>query len=365
MNVPRLRFKEFNKSYNTKEIKEITYNVASGKISKPVEDGNYNIYGSMGKIGTSNFYDYEGEKVLVARVGANAGSVNKINEKCCISDNTLVLEPKDVLNDYLYYSLKHYNPQKLIFGSGQPLVTGGQLKQIKLGIPEEKEQLKVANFLSLLDKKIELQTKKIEALKLFKKGLFDTQLKTNEKELIMFDDFLDEATEKSSIQNQYPVLSSTSKGLFLQSDYFKKQASSENNVGYKILKRNQLVLSPQNLWMGNININNIFDIGIVSPSYRVYNIDIKKIDLNYFNYWIKTPKALYSYLISSEQGASIVRRNLNIEMFNQISLKIPDLEKQHIIGNRIYQFYLKINLEEEKLKLLYKLKKGLMQNMFI
>ena len=151
----------------------------------------------------------------------------------------------------------------------------------------------------------------------------------------------------------------------MQSHYFNKQASCENNVGYKILKRNQLVLSPQNLWMGNININNIFDIGIVSPSYRVYNIDIKKMDLNYFNYWIKTPKALYSYLISSEQGASIVRRNLNIEMFNQISLKIPNLEKQHIIGNRIYQFDLKINLEEEKLKLLYKLKKGLMQKMFI
>ena len=181
----------------------------------------------------------------------------------------------------------------------------------------------------------------------------------------MFDDFLDEVTEKSSIQNQYPVLSSTSKGLFLQSYYFNKQASSENNVGYKILKRNQLVLSPQNLWMGNININNIFDIGIVSPSYRVYNIDIKKMDLNYFNYWIKTPKALYSYLISSEQGASIVRRNLNIEMFNQISLKVPKLEKQHIIGNKIYQFNLKINFEEEKLKQLHKLKKALLQNMFV
>ena len=88
-------------------------------------------------------------------------------------------------------------------------------------------------------------------------------------------------------------------------------------------------------------------------------------DFNYFNYWIKTPKALYSYLISSEQGASVVRRNLNIEMFNQISLKVPNLEKQHIIGNKIYQFDLKISLEEEKLKQLHKFKKGLMQNMFI
>ena len=52
-------------------------------------------------------------------------------------------------------------------------------------------------------------------------------------------------------------------------------------------------------------------------------------------------------------------------MFNQISLKIPNLEKQHIIGNKIYQFNLKINFEEEKLKQLHKLKKALLQNMFI
>lgn len=205
----------------------------------------------------------------------------------------------------------------------------------------------------------------ISVSSLFKKGLFDNQLEKNEKKLIMFDDFLDEITEKSIIQNQYPVLSSTSKGLYLQSEYFNIKASSENNIGYKILKRNQLVLSPQNLWMGNINVNNKFNIGMVSPSYKVYNIDIKKIDLNYFNYWIKTPKALYNYLISSEQGASIVRRNLNIEMFNQISLRVPELEKQHIIGDKIYQFNLKINLEKKKMEYLQKLKKWLLQNMFI
>ena len=62
------------------------------------------------------------------------------------------------INDYLYYSLSHYEPKRLIFGSGQPLVTGGQLKKIKLGIPSNNEQLKVSNFMNLLDKKIELQS---------------------------------------------------------------------------------------------------------------------------------------------------------------------------------------------------------------
>jgi len=181
MNVPKLRFKEFNDEYNIKEIDEITFSVSSGKISNNLEDGEYNVYGSMGIIGTSNFYDYCGEKVLVARVGANAGSVNRINEKCCISDNTLVLEPKNIINDYLYYSLSHYEPKRLIFGSGQPLVTGGQLKKIKLGIPNNSEQLKVSNFMNLLDKKIELQNKKIEDLKLFKSYTKNQLFRNGEK----------------------------------------------------------------------------------------------------------------------------------------------------------------------------------------
>ena len=384
MNVPKLRFKGFSDEYIELKLKDICLFYSGGT---PISS-NRNFYtgyvpfirsGEIHKAKTELFVTDEAIKnssakyvkkgdLLFALYGATSGDVaiSKING--VINQAILCIKPQKFYNQIYIKYLLELNKKSILnkyIQGGQGNLSANIIKNIKFNFCSFKEQSKVANFLLLLDKKIELQVKKIEALKLFKKGLFDIQLKINGKESIMFDDFLDEVTEKSSIQNQYPVLSSTSKGLFLQSDYFNKQASSENNVGYKILKRNQLVLSPQNLWMGNININNIFDIGIVSPSYRVYNIDIKKMDLNYFNYWIKTPKALYSYLISSEQGASIVRRNLNIEMFNQISLKVPKLEKQHIIGNKIYQFNLKINFEEEKLKQLHKLKKALLQNMFV
>ena len=389
MNAPKLRFKEFTDDWKSDKISNLTtYVDYRGKTPVKTETGIFLITAKNVKKG---YIDYNCSKEYVEASQYNAimhrglpkvgdvlvtteapcGNVAQIdNANVALAQRIIKYRGNDLINnDFLKYELlsDYFQTELKRVASGGTVygVKGSTLHQMSINYCSKEEQTKIAQFLSLLDKKIELQKRKIKALKLFKKGLFDIQLKINGKESIMFDDFLDEVTEKSSIQNQYPVLSSTSKGLFLQSDYFNKQASSENNVGYKILKRNQLVLSPQNLWMGNININNIFDIGIVSPSYRVYNIDIKKMDLNYFNYWIKTPKALYSYLISSEQGASIVRRNLNIEMFNQISLKIPNLEKQHIIGNRIYQFDLKINLEEEKLKLLYKLKKGLMQKMFI
>ena len=83
---------------------------------------------------------------------------------------------------------------------------------------------------------------------------------------------LKEVNEKTTVINQYEVISSTNNGLYLQKDYFNREIASKDNIGYKILKRNQVVLSPQNLWMGNINLNSKYDIGMVSPSYKIFNI---------------------------------------------------------------------------------------------
>lgn len=68
--------------------------------------------------------------------------------------------------------------------------------------------------------------------------------------------------------------------MLTQEEYFKKQIGSKENKGYKILRLNQLVLSPQNLWLGNINLNQRFDIGIVSPSYRIYNLN-QRFNINF------------------------------------------------------------------------------------
>lgn len=197
-----------------------------------------------------------------------------------------------------------------------------------------------------------------------KKGLF-SNIAFDNMQKFKLEEILQEQNEKSTIVNQYKILSSTANGLFLQSEYFNKQAASENNIGYKILKRNQLVLSPQNLWMGNININDKYDIGIVSPSYKIFNIDTSIINIQYFNNWIRTPRALYEYMISSEQGASIVRRNLNMDLFNSIIIKLPPINIQNKIGENIYSFNRLIELESNKLIKLQKLKKGFMQNMFV
>ena len=75
------------------------------------------------------------------------------------------------LKVYLFYSFQNVNWKKYDESTGVPSLSSSTIESVECSIPSPNEQIKVANFLSLLDKKIELQTKKIEDLKLFKKGL--------------------------------------------------------------------------------------------------------------------------------------------------------------------------------------------------
>ena len=362
---PKLRFSNFINDYEIKDVSDITSNISSGKISKQLEDGEYNVYGSMGIIGKSNFYDYAGEKVLVARVGANAGSVNKINEKCCISDNTLVLEPKDVLNDYLYYALSHYNPKKLIFGSGQPLVTGGQLKKIKLGIPSKEEQIKVSNFLSLLDKKIELQSKKIEDLKLFKMSTLDKYFNK------------DTCKEKALLKKYCSCLTGKSKAdkVDINGNYYIMDMGTVNSDG-NILKTkptfcNLDLLSYGDLVMPKDDIGGgliIGKTGFIDEDNKyvlgdhVYLLKVKDINSLFLHYQINSKyinKQLKRKVTGSAQLGLKSDNILNQEIY------IYSEEEQKKISNIFKLIDRKIELETEKIFKLINLKKGLMQNMFV
>ena len=157
-----MRFPEFKGEWKTAILGDIVKSISSGK-TKPSE-GEYNLYGSTGIIGRTPKPDYKGEMLLVARVGANAGYLQLINEQCGITDNTLIVVPTDVPTKYLYYFLLHLNLNRLVFGSGQPLITGGMLKKIKVQIGTKKEQDKISNLLSLLDERITTQNKIIDKL---------------------------------------------------------------------------------------------------------------------------------------------------------------------------------------------------------
>ena len=382
MNIPKLRFREFNDIWKESKLEDFTNVLMCKRIFANQTSESYEVpFYKIGTIGGTPdtfisrelFEEYKSKynyprtgEILITCSGTVGKCIIFNGEDSYFQDSNIVWldNPNNVVNNnFLYYVLSNVDWSRLN-STTIVRIYGDNLRQLKIKYPTEKEQIKIINTLSLLDKKIELQSKKIEDLKLFKKGLINSIGKNIEIEKIPLKNILAEQNRKTTKNNEYEILSSTSKGIYLQKDYFNKQAASDNNVGYKILKKNQLVLSPQNLWMGNININSKYNIGIVSPSYKIFDIN-NNIDIDFFDYWIKSPKALYEYKISSEQGASIVRRNLNMDLFYEIKVDIPKGKMQNKLGKIIKLLNLKIQYNENLLQKLQELKKGLMQNMFV
>ncbi|KRL08121.1 restriction endonuclease subunit S [Liquorilactobacillus hordei] len=170
-------------------------------------------------------------------------------------------------------------------------------------------------------------------------------------------DLLKEFSIKSKIEDEHKVLSSTNSGM----EFREGRVSGTSNLGYKIIKNGDLVLSPQNLWLGNININNIGK-GLVSPSYKTF--ELINIDSSFINPQLRTQKMLEEYKNSSTQGASVVRRNLEIDSFYQIKIFVPTISEQEKIGSFFQQLDNTIVLHQRRLTHLKKLKSGLLQKIF-
>lgn len=174
MNEPKLRFKADDGSqfpdWEEKRLEEIVGKISSGKDKAC--NGNYVLYGSTGIIGTCQSPTYKGRKILVARVGANAGTVNLVNDDCGVSDNTLIINNMDLCNfDWLYFYMVHKELGKMRFGSGQPLITGTMLRDLCIQLPNDFEQQKIAEFLSTIDTVIEKQKETVSAWEERKKGV--------------------------------------------------------------------------------------------------------------------------------------------------------------------------------------------------
>ena len=288
----------------------------------------------------------------------------------CIHDGWFVLRDyeqnfnKDYLCNLLISDIVQKQYKKIAAGGVVQNISSDLVNSVYISIPSLDEQRKIAGLLSLIDERIATQNKIIEKLESLIKGISNRLLYADNSMSIRIEEMLIERSERTKKNNQYEILSSTVNGIFSQRDYFSKDIASDNNVGYKIVHLHDIVLSPQNLWMGNINFNDKFDIGIVSPSYKVFSI-ADGFDKKYVAALLKTHHALYNYMLVSEQGASTVRRNLNYEAFEQLVFKIPSLNKQQEIGHVIS--LLKSQLENANLliKTYNSQKQYLLRQMFI
>ena len=243
------------------------------------------------------------------------------------------------------------------------------IDNLQISIPCKGEQQKIVAILTTQDRVIELKENRLAEKQRQKKYLMQ-QLLTGKKRLpgfsgewkkVKIGSFIKEIDERSTVNNQYEILSVTKNGMVFQSSHFNKQIASENNVGYKVVRRGNLAFSTMNLWMGSLDTLRICDIGIVSPAYKVFEFNQSLIVVNFAENYMKSAEMIWLYKANSEQGASIVRRNLDLQALLNSEVALPDISEQNAIAEVLSAAdreigLLRQDIEQEKQK-----KKALMQ----
>src|SRR5690554_2239279 len=154
---------------NWKEVKlEELIKFGNGK-QRPDSEGLIPVYGGNGILSYTNSNNYDGETLIIGRVGAYCGAVYYDNRPIWISDNALSGKPKDNYDTkFLYYFLKNIDLNQYAGGSSHPLVTQTLLNSLEFKVCiKHKEQKAIASVLSSLDDKIDLlhqQNQTLEAL---------------------------------------------------------------------------------------------------------------------------------------------------------------------------------------------------------
>ena len=396
MNVPKLRFKEFNDEWKKTNIKNVCNVVGGGTPDTnnlsywngdiqwftPSEIGKTKYISKSERTITDLGFKNSSAKMLpkgaillTSRATIGEASI-LLNEACTNQGFQSLIANKNIDNEFVFYSKELFKNEmyKKAFGSTFLEISKSNIEKIEISIPSLEEQNKISKFISLLDKKIELQSKKIEALKLYKKGLIDHLVSNmnivNSKKL-------------SQLGYTYSGLSGKSKEDFVDGNckFITFMSVLKNNISENLFstvkigekERQNKVLKGDLFFTGSSETKE--EVGMVST----LNYDFDNLYLNSFCFGFRlnlldeiNNNFLCNLLLSSKYrkiisnlGQGFTRVNISKKELLDIDIEYPDYDDQLRITNTLNNMYSKIKLEEEKLSKLESLKKGLMQNMFV
>jgi len=383
--VPNIRFNGFEDEWKGKELNSISKRLDN--FRKPITankriTGKTPYYGANGVQDYVKGYTHEGEFVLIAEDGANDVRnypVRFVKGYIWVNNHAHVLQAKvDISNNlFLSYSLKNKNLLPYLVGSGRMKLNADVLMNLLLKIPSLKEQQKIGNFFSRLDKLLDLQQQKIDKLELLKKTLLQMLFPKYNKKIpdVRFRGFYDK-WEKITFSEIGTVTTGNTPST-KQTRYYSKMGTpwiTPSNIDKNGKLYNLKYLSKEGAKIGRIvPAGSVLVTSIASIG---KNTLLKKDSA--FNQQINaiTPKKKYDsyFLYSACNQVSKEMKNtasagtmqiVNKKAFSRMVIKCPLLSEQQKIGNLLSKVDQLIELENKKLQNFQQLKKCLLQNMFV
>ena len=241
------------------------------------------------------------------------------------------------------------------------------------------EQKKIGSYFANLDQLITLHQRKYEKLHNIKKSMLEKMFPKNGSNVpeIRFKGFTEaweqrklgdniiKYKETTTKNNQYPPLTSSRKGIFLQTEYFAgNQIASDDNTGYNIVPYGYFTyrhMSDDEIF--HFNINDIVQNGIVSTLYPVFTTD-ENLDSRYLQYQLNYGYEFAKFAILQKQGGS--RTYMYLNKLKQLYLTMPkSVEEQNAISAFFMSLDHLITLHQRELEKLQNIKKSMLEKMFV
>ena len=269
---------------------------------------------------------------------------------------------------FMFYLMKYRKDDIANLGSGTTFieVSGSVMKEFEVKVPNLDTQKRIANVLSSLDDKIELNNRinhnlEEQAQALYKSWFVDFEPfkdgKFVESELgmipegwrvVTMGEVTTEIRTKVGNRTGIKVLSPINTGkLALSEEYFTKQVFSNSIAKYILVEPNSFAYNPARVNIGSIGMNEFPFDGCVSPVYVVFRCED---EYEYLFDFFRKGERFKTEVITRSIGG--VRQTLAYKDFSMIKMVYPPA---HIIRNfnSIYHtFYRKINdLENQNKKI--------------
>ena len=320
----------------------------------------------------------EGDFLISKRQIAHGacGIVPKSLDCAVVSNEYNVFVPKTETNIDLFnmmMQLPHYKRLFYLMSDGVHIEkllfkTKDWMKRV-IAMPPLPEQQKIAQILTMQDKLIELQARKIEQLQALKKACLQRMFpkKGCDRPEIRFPEFTDawEQREFGNVFEEYseknheelpPLTIIQGKGTILRDESDRNLIYDKAGLkNYKLVNKDDFILHLRS-FEGGLEVAN--SKGIVSPAYHIFHGE--NVDTGFYYPFFRS-KFFISVLLKPHVYGIRDGKSIDVDGMKTIKVPYPKIEEQQAIGNYFKSLDHLITLHQRKLDEEKQKKKALMQ----
>ena len=398
---PKLRFPGFDEPWEHKEL--LHYLVENTDRNKQLKFGKENVLSVSGEYGIVNQIAFQGRSFA----GESVADYHVVEtDDIVYTKSPLKAKPYGIIKVNngvpgivstlyaVYHPLKTVVPRFVDFYFSndlrlnkflKPLVNIGAKHDMKVNntfvltgmvvFPPLREQQKIVDFLTILDRRIDVQRKKVEALKKYKRGVMQRifrQLPSQngaEWTCVRLGDIFKKVSRRNTdgvIKNV--ITNSAEYGLIPQRDFFDKVIAVDGNTAnYYVIENGDFVYNPRksnSAPYGPFNRYTLSEQGIISPLYTclVLQADISP---SYLAWYFKSD-AWYRYIYDNgSQGVRHDRVSMTDDLLMGIPVMYPSHVKQLLYADILDMVEARLQATQKTLELLSKTRDSYMRQLFI